>query len=556
MVERSRGSRTAPWHAKIAVCLGIVLLAGCSAETYRKRADKETYGVIDQKSPLVPHMPAEFRLDEPETDAPVPGEGSDAELALVDALRTAVCYSPEYRSRREDVYLAALSLTLSRHAFANQLSGVLDFLYTRDEQESKTAGTSTRTTTSTVGGGAGFSLTRTLAAGGQVTATLSTEFLRYLLGDPTDSISAAFDLTIRQPLLRGAGRRYAREGLVQAERDMIYELRDFVRFRRSFYVSVAAEYYRVLEQRDVVRNERVNLDNLTAARERAEELADAGRMPEFQVRQTEQDELSARDRWVRAVQNYESLLDRLKITLGLPTENPLALDPTQLVKVAEAGLKEVDLTRETATERAARHRLDLMTALDQVADAGRKVGVARNDLKPDVDLVLGAGGSRSRDKDGSGVVTRTWQGGYSAGFDVDLPLDRKSERNDYRAALIAQDRSARAHALLDDRIKQQVYSAWRRLEEARESYRIQQRSVELAERRVESATLLLDAGRVEVRDLLEAQEALLSAKNSLTSVLVDHRVALLELWRDMGTLAFEDGEFREEVADEGENDEQ
>jgi outer membrane protein TolC len=48
--------------------------------------------------------------------------------------------------------------------------------------------------------------------------------------------------------------------------------------------------------------------------------------------------------------------------------------------------------------------------------------------------------------------------------------------------------------------------------------------------------LNLQAGRVEIRDLLEAQEDLLSAQNALTGAAVDYRLAELELQRDLDVL--------------------
>jgi outer membrane protein TolC len=76
----------------------------------------------------------------------------------------------------------------------------------------------------------------------------------------------------------------------------------------------------------------------------------------------------------------------------------------------------------------------------------------------------------------------------------------------------------------------------RTLAQARQSYVIQHQAVALAERRVDSTNAFLQAGRAEVRDLLDAQESLLEAQNALTAALVDYRVAELELQRDMGLL--------------------
>ncbi len=76
----------------------------------------------------------------------------------------------------------------------------------------------------------------------------------------------------------------------------------------------------------------------------------------------------------------------------------------------------------------------------------------------------------------------------------------------------------------------------RDLLDTREGHKIQSKADELARRRVRSTDLFLQAGRAQIRDLLEAQEALLNAQNAYTAALVDYRVAELELQRDLGVL--------------------
>jgi outer membrane protein TolC len=75
--------------------------------------------------------------------------------------------------------------------------------------------------------------------------------------------------------------------------------------------------------------------------------------------------------------------------------------------------------------------------------------------------------------------------------------------------------------------------------------------VALAKRRVASTNLFLQAGRAQIRDLLEAQEDLISAQNALTAALVSYRVAELNIQRDMGVLEVnESGLWKEYRIDE------
>ena len=56
--------------------------------------------------------------------------------------------------------------------------------------------------------------------------------------------------------------------------------------------------------------------------------------------------------------------------------------------------------------------------------------------------------------------------------------------------------------------------------------------------------MLLQAGRVTTRDLLDSQDALIEAENSLTQALIDHFVAKLNFYKDVGILSIKpDGMF-------------
>ena len=83
---------------------------------------------------------------------------------------------------------------------------------------------------------------------------------------------------------------------------------------------------------------------------------------------------------------------------------------------------------------------------------------------------------------------------------------------------------------------------------------IQAKAVYVAQKRVKSVNMFLDAGRAQTRDLLEAQDALLSAQNALTASVVDYRVAELTIQRDMGVMQVnEKGLWQEYLPGEKQN---
>ena len=115
-------------------------------------------------------------------------------------------------------------------------------------------------------------------------------------------------------------------------------------------------------------------------------------------------------------------------------------------------------------------------------------------------------------------------------------LDRLQERNNYRAALISFESKLRSLALTLDTYKDKIDRGLRTLEQRRLNFLDRQTSLQVAQRRVEMNQILLEAGRVQIRDLREAQDALIAAQNNLTSTAVSYLEARLQVLLDMGIL--------------------
>jgi len=542
---------------------------GCGPTYHKEDADREVYRILAAKQHRVLGVrtrftvepPAEWPLERlgatrpptaeeaapvsivPEKDAAekhggLPPVEDAVRLTLRDALQLAAAHSREYQSRKEDLYLAALALTGERFRWRPQWSGALGASATDGPDDDS------------VGAGSDFSVSQLLALGGQVTVGLATDLLKYTTGDPgalgASRTSAASLLTVEvlQPLWRGAGRRIALESLTQAEREVVYAVRAFARFRKRFCVDVTSRYYRALQQRDAVVNQWRNYQRIRQSRQDQEAMANAGELPILQVDQARQDELRAEVTWVRAVREYQEQLDQFKVLLGLPADARVALDPAEIEGLRKAGMREIGLDALEAIAVALRRRLDLLTAQDGVADAERAAALARNGLAPDVGLRLSS--SVSSEPSAKPAKLQVHRGTHTAALEADLPLRRREERNAYREALIALERARRAAEELRDQVKLSVREELRTLREAAQSYRIQLASVELAERRERGSRELLRRGEATTRDLLDANESLVTAQNGLTQTLIDYTLARLALWRDTELLRVgEDGVWQE-----------
>jgi len=514
------------WIIGIVAVLGWV--GGCSTEHYKAEADKEVYQIITGKwqdgfgsesnyiinDSNVPASPNDIKIE-----AAIPASGV---LSLAQAVAMATAQNRSYQRQKEDLYLTALDLTLARHQFARQWFGTVDASYTRNAADEQ------------VGYGAETGFNQLLADGARIGGSIAIDWARFLTGDPDMSLGSVLSASITQPLLRGRGRKIAQENLTQAERNALYQIRSFNRYRKTFVVAVVDAYYRVLQYRDRVTNAENNYNSRVLSRERLEMEAEAGRKPSFEVDQARESELQARDGYINAKQRYEQSLDEFKITLSLPTRTEIELDQNELKALERIGVVKPDYDLDAAIETALAHRLDLANSADTVEDMERKVVVAADNLGVELNLI-GSAGVNSAPK--TKLERLQFQNGtYSLGLEADLPLDRKAERNAYREALIALEQRRREFQGDVDTVELDVRQAYRELLEEAESYETQTISLDLSETRVESTTLLLQAGRVTTRDLLDSQDALLGAQNNVTAALVGYTIAKLNFFRDVGIL--------------------
>jgi outer membrane protein TolC len=592
----------------LAAILGLALCAGCAKERYRERADRETYDILAAKSAGVPNMDEDFTLDtKDETDPladlpliemadPSLGAGDDAKAAakvvsLEHALHVAVNRSRAYRNRKEALYLAALSLTLDRHRFtpifggggeagygtsASDVTGPSDFssalangqtvIQTVEavtgtpaqllrayadvvEEAGILAGADQPQTQlvrdQQVNGQTRLNMNVLLRGGGQLALGLTSNFLRFTTGDASAATSSVLSGSFTQPLWRGAGRAVAMERLTQAERNVLYAIRDFTQFRKDFVVEVCSAYYRVLQNRDAARNAWQSYVSFQKSVERERAFAQEGRRTVSALGRLEQAELDNQNQWINAVTNYYEALDEFKIQLGLSTDTAIVLDDVELDTLQERGLQHPEVEAADAVAVALAARLDLLNERERVEDATRQIKVAANALGADITLF--ADGRLASDGQDNFQELDFRRTSVDAGLDVDLPFDRKAERNAYRAALIEQERAARDYSLAEDTIKLRVRQGWRDLEQARRNYDVAKRSLELNQRRVEEQQLLSELGRATALDLVDAQNDLTQSQDNLTGALVAHTIARLQFWRDMGILYVKDNGQWEEV---------
>ncbi len=515
-------------------------------------------------------------------------KGKTLKLSLMQALEVGAQNSSEYQGMKEKVFQAALDVDLQRDRYGFTLGAEGDSSLQADNRITDTNPTGKTIKTESSSGT--LSLSKQFKYGAKLTtsviSSVGIDIVSLLSGDKVTARGITGDASISIPLLRGAGRHIAAEQLTQAEQSLIYALYQFERYKKTFAVQVVTNYLNVLQQSDQIDNAAENYRNLITSTRRTEHLSDAGRATVVEVNQSLQQELNARVQWINAIQQYDSRLDSFKTMLGLPADADVELDRAVLkdlnsryASMAEAvnkswdtdassesnanvtadatieltppgkvGASDLEMNEADAIKLAFENRLDLRVSKGQIYDAQRNVVIKANALKADVTLL----GTASTSQTGTNTNLDLNQGVLRGLLTIDLPLERTSEANAYRNSYIALEQAVRNLQSLEDNIKLAVRQDLKSMQVARESVAIQTKAVSVAEKRWKSTNMFFDAGRSELRDVLDAQSSLVSARNSLTSAVVQYRSAELNFQTDTGILKIDDKGLLVEYSSTGE----
>jgi hypothetical protein len=239
---------------------------------------------------------------------------------------------------------------------------------------------------------------------------------------------------------------------------------------------------------------------------------------------------------------------------------------TQWPDVARLCLNGIDLlksdldTAQTAVAQAALvNRLDLMNIRAQVDDAWRQVAVFANALLGVFNLEYRMTATTPA---GRNTPLAFGHPTHDLFLDTSLPLVRKSERNNYRAALINYQRARRILQRAEDGAAFDTRNELRQLRQQEELYRIQQRQIELAYLTVDNSLetfrappapgLQLDTATRAASltsQLIQAQASLYQAQFNMTTIWITYLNTRLQLYRDLELMPLDyRGVWTDEIA--------
>jgi outer membrane protein TolC len=207
-------------------------------------------------------------------------------------------------------------------------------------------------------------------------------------------------------------------------------------------------------------------------------------------------------------------------------------------------LEPIEYELDEAVAQGLRDRLDLKNWQAEVVDAWRRIKVAADGLESDLDLFF-EGDIATEFEGANPVAFSNTANRYRVGLRFDGPLNRKAERNIYRAELVDYQRARRTYISSRDAIVQDIRLDLRNLEADRLNFEIAREQLVVAARQVELARVQLlspeqTGDSSTTQDALDALNSLLDAKNSMVAIWVAYETDRLKLLLDMEALQLDE----------------
>ncbi len=372
MVLYTRDTR---FQAVVFALVAACLLGGCGpSKDVKTKVDKDVYGHIDRqwKDEFGPRT--NYRVSDV---APSPNDVNVAEvlpdrlgtLTIPQAVALATGRNRDYQTQREVLYATALNLRLTRHQFEQQYFGVIDASYRGDRNDH------------VVGVEPTVGFNRLLADGTVISANIAAAWAEIVSGNLRGGLASILGVSVFKPLMRGSGRDVVMEGLTQAQRDLLYEVRTFNHFRKGLVVSVISDYYATLVLQQTIQNAQSNQQAIMDLLKLAVPLSEGAVIPTYEVDRIRQELLLAEVATGKARRDYEEAVDQFKLKLGVPPTILFAMDPKELDVLMRASLPCPEVTEKEILNTALALRLDVANAADRVIDAQRKIAVAKDRLR-------------------------------------------------------------------------------------------------------------------------------------------------------------------------------
>ena len=334
-------------------------------------------------------------------------------------------------------------------------------------------------------------------------------------------------LSIQHPLTRGRGLLSRKADLVQSARSgAIIQSKQLYRSQQSTVLAVVRAYYGAVQARERVKIDEKALDLIEKAAEYARRREEARLARGIDVSRAQVQVAQTKDRLNLQRESARAAVDRLMLAIGVGVgQTPELTDPVPEVNPVVPDLDE-------AIGQALANRTELFVYSERIANQERRLAIAEEELRPELNAVASFHSTDS----GEGLISGSiFDLGYTTvGVELNIPLDRRISREEHDIAARSLDILSEQRTFQTEEIAEEVRSAYRSFEATSTSLDIFSQNLEVAQQNLHIAERMVEEGEGDNRDVLSAQEGLTGVESGIISAETDLYLAIMDLKYAMG----------------------
>lgn len=342
-------------------------------------------------------------------------------------------------------------------------------------------------------------------------------------GESGGSSNSEVDVSLRIPLLQGAGSAYAMDGVYSSMYANKVQQLSFIQQQITTIMQTVSAVYGCIRTQQQIEflqkqlNELKNHLSLAKIKEKSG-IIDAMDLYRAEIRiQNVEEELTSTQ------EELANNIDEVKSLLALSQKQPLVVS-------APVSYSPVDIGLEEAQNIALANRIELVKSTMQVRETERRVAVAKNNILPQLDLELGYNSYREEDFDE--FTEERWTVALSSESDI----FRTSERNNYQQSRIELQQVQLDQQDAEEQIIQDVRFQLNSLGKQQERIRIREEQARQAMGKLRLAESKFRYSLANNFDLLEAQTEMQQAQTDQMVETINYIVGTYRLRSSLGTL--------------------
>lgn len=353
-------------------------------------------------------------------------------------------------------------------------------------------------------------------------------YLTPMVGKTGQRYYSQIEARISQPLFKGLGREYQLSRLKTAQFGLRSACRNIYLAQLQLVMRTINAMYDVIKAQKAMELNKISFERITKFYQVAKLKEKIGFADALDVYRAEVEWQQAQDALTSSQERLQDSYDTLKDLLALPLEICIQVD-VPLVPTPNT------MTLEEATQTAIDQRVEIELAEDQWRENYRLAYIAKDDLYPDLNLVVDFSND-GRDE----LFMRTWsnhrQSRWGIGLESRGEVNPIGDDITYKQKLLAVQASERSLDQKKAEIILEVKRALRNLQKAAIRIEAQHEQIHTAQGQLQLATIKFERGIANNFDVIQAEKTLRSAQHTYWSALIDHIIGEYQFLIALGIL--------------------